>query len=101
MPYQKSLKLEISILAKDDLIDISQYTIANYGEEQMDVYLQSLYEGIRLLAENPGIGHFRDDLPKGYEIINIEKHVVVFTIKNDRLIIARIIHSSRDIKKYV
>ena len=48
MPYRKTLKLELSSLAKDDLRDIAQYTFTRYGERQVDIYLQALYDGMEL-----------------------------------------------------
>ncbi len=99
MPYQKPLKLEISIPAKDDLRDILQYTFARYGEQQVDVYLQELYEGMELLTENPEIGHHRDDLPEGYEVFNVGKHVLVFAVQSDKIVIARVLHQSLDMKR--
>ena len=62
----------------------------------MDVYLQALYDGMELLTLSPEIGHRRDDIPEGYETMNVEKHVLVYTVKGDAIIIARIIHQSRD-----
>jgi toxin ParE1/3/4 len=99
MPYQKTLKLELSALAKDDLRDIAQYTFIHYGERQVDVYLQTLYSGMELLTENPEIGRRRDDIPKGYKILNVEQHVLIFTVHGESVIIARILHHSRDMKR--
>ncbi|MEK6746954.1 MAG: type II toxin-antitoxin system RelE/ParE family toxin [Pseudomonadota bacterium] len=99
MPSPKPLKLIISLPAKDDLRDIAQYTITNYGEKQMDIYLQTLYDAMLLLTENPNIGHSREDLLENYQILNVENHVLVFTIQESSIIIVRIIHQSRDIYK--
>lgn len=101
MPYQKTLKLELSTLAKDDLRDIAQYTFTNYGERQVDIYLQALYHGMELLAGNPEIGHRRDDVPSGYKSLLIEKHVIIFTVQGESLIIARILHQSRDMQRHL
>jgi toxin ParE1/3/4 len=101
MPYQKTLKLELSALAKDDLRDIAQYTFTHYGERQVDIYLQALYSGMELLTENPEIGHRRDDIPEGYKILIVEKHVLIFTVQGDSVIIARILHQSRDMKRHL
>lgn len=98
MLYQPPLKLELSAPATNDLRDIAQYTFTRYGERQVDVYVQALYEGMELLTENPGIGQRRDDIPEGYETLNVEKHVLVFTVEGDTLVIARILHQSRDMK---
>ena len=92
MPYQKALKLKISDLGKLDLKDIAKYTFDNFGERQVDIYLQALFDGMELLTENPCIGHRRDDIPAGYEAFNVEKHVVIFTVRNDALVVARIMH---------
>lgn len=47
MPYRKTLALELSALAKDDLRDIAQYTFTRYGERQLDIYLAALYDGMQ------------------------------------------------------
>ena len=98
MPYRKTLKLEISEPAKDDLRDIAQYTFIRHGERQVDIYLQALYEGMELLTQNPQIGHRGDDIPEGYETLNIRKHILVFSVKDDSIVISRILHQSRDMK---
>ena len=90
MPYQKTLQLELSSLAKDDLRDIAQYTFTRYDERQVDIYLAALYDGMELLTENPEIGHHRDDIPEGYKSLAIEKHVLIFTVQDESVIIARI-----------
>lgn len=101
MPSPKTLKLEIAAPAQDDLRDIAQYTFTRYGDRQVDIYLQSLYDGMGLLAKNPNIGHHRDDVPGGYQTLNVEKHVLVFTVRGDTLFVARILHQSRDIKRHL
>lgn len=101
MPYQKHLKLELSALAKDDLRDIAQYTFTRYGERQLDIYLQALYDGMELLTENPAIGHRRDDIPKDYKSLIVEKHVLIFTVQGESVIIARILHQSRDMLRHL
>jgi toxin ParE1/3/4 len=101
MPYRKTLKLELSSLAKDDLRDIAQYTFTRYGEQQVDIYLQALYGGMELLTENPEIGHRRDDIPEGYKSLVVEKHVLIFTVQGESVIIARILYQGRDMHRHL
>jgi len=101
MPSRKILKLEISLLAKDDLRDIAQYTFTHFGERQVDIYLNALYSGMELLTHNPEIGYQRRDIPAGYQCFIIEKHLLIYTVKNQNLIIARILHQSRDIQRHL
>jgi toxin ParE1/3/4 len=91
MPYRKTLTLELSALAKNDLRDIAQYTFTRYGERQVDIYLQLLYDGMELLTENPEIGHRRNDIPKGYRSLVVEKHLLIFTVQGESVIIDRIL----------
>lgn len=99
MPYQKTLKLKISASAKNDLRDIAQYTFVNYGKRQVDTYLQTLYDAMELLTKNSKIGHSRNDSLQNYEVLNVEKHLLIFTVNDENVIITRILHKSRDIKK--
>ena len=100
MPYRKTLTLELSALAKDDLRDIAQYTFTHYGERQVDIYLQALYNGMELLTENPEIGLRRDDIPEGYKSLVVEKHVLIFTVQGESVIIARILYQGRDMQRH-
>ena len=86
MPYQKALNLEITVPAKDDLQDIAQYTFAHHGERQMDNYVQALYDSMELLTKTPKISHRRNDMPEGYEVFNVKKHILVFTVKNNTVV---------------
>jgi len=101
MPSRKSLKLELSIPAEDDLRDIVQYTFTHYGERQTDIYLNTLFGGMELLTQNPEIGYRRSDIPANYQCLIVEKHVLIYTIKDQSVIIARILHQSRDIQRHL
>lgn len=101
MPYPKKYNLEISSLAQNDLRDIAQYTFSQYNEQQVDKYLQLLYDGMDSLTISPSIGQERSYLSKEYKSIPIGKHLIIFTIKDSTVIIIRIIHQSRDIKNHL
>ena len=101
MPYRKTRTLKLSSLAKNDLSDIAQYTFTHYGERQVDIYLQALYDGMELLTENPDIGHRRNDLPEGYKSLVVEKHVLIFTAQSASIIIARILYKGRDMQRHL
>lgn len=94
MPFP--LTLEISNPAKDDLRDIAQYTFSTYGAAQMDSYLQTLYDTMELLTENPRIAQQRDDLPEGYVAFYAGRHTLIFTVSETTVTVVRVIHQSRD-----
>ena len=53
---------EFSPLAEQDLQEIWDYIAAD-SEDQADRVILAIRRGVRLVAEMPGIGHHRDDLP--------------------------------------
>ena len=101
MPYRKTPNLELSGPARDDIEDIAHYTYLKYGEAQVDVYLQILNGRMALIAQDPTIGHRRDDLPKHYRALQAGKHVIVYRTINNTINVARILHGSMDFKKHI
>jgi plasmid stabilization system protein ParE len=53
------------------------------------------------LRKNSEIGHRRDDIPEGYKTLNIEQHVLIFTVHGVSVIVARLLHHSRDMKRHL
>ena len=49
-------------LAEADLDDIWDYVTERFGFDVADRVLDSLHDAFRLLAENPGMGHIREDI---------------------------------------
>ena len=70
---------------------MANITFTRSGQQQVDIYLAALYDGMELLTENPETGHRRDNIPEGYKSLVIEKHVLIFTVQGESVIIARIL----------
>ncbi len=98
MPYRKIQNLELSSLAQLDIEDILQYTFINHGLKQVDKYLNTLVQAMALIAENSDIGHKREDLPDNYKAWSVEKHIIVYKLKEQIIYVARILHESMDFK---
>ena len=49
-------------LAEADLDGIWDYVAERFGFDVADRVLDSLHDAFRLLAENPGMGHIREDI---------------------------------------
>ncbi len=82
----------LSKLARLDLIEIGDYTLDHWGEDQAIGYLDSLERCFYLIAANPEIGHRCDRVRKGYRRIEHEKHVVFYRADSDGVFIVRILH---------
>lgn len=78
--------------AIDDLREIGQYTLENYGKAQRDKYLNGLKERFELLGNNPNFGRSRDDVKAGYRCSTYDKHIVFYTTPGDAVEIIGILH---------
>jgi toxin ParE1/3/4 len=89
-------KVQLSILAESDLLDIWQYTFEEWDDAQADRYLDELDEAFRLLAENPGLGTSRHYVREGYRVFFVNRHAVYYTVTNTVLRVIRILHGQMD-----
>jgi len=86
----------ITQIAKQDIGDILTYTIAKWGKEQQNKYKDIIIKSFDNIANNPQIGYIRSDIPPKYRAYNFQKHVIIYTQKNDAIFVARILHANMD-----
>ena len=87
-------------MARADLEDIAQYTYERYGEGQLEVYLAAIHHGLALIAENPALGHIREDIPELYRAIQIEHHIIIYQARDHKVYVARILHKKRNLSQH-
>ena len=93
--------IEITPLAREDISDILTYTQANFGEEQRITYRELIFTTIEKIAQHPAIGHHRPDMPPAYRAFNCGKHLIIYTKRDDIILIARILHSAMDFRRQI
>jgi len=87
----------LSPLAERDLIDIWNY-VALDSPDAADRVLLKLRDELRKLAANPGLGHWRPDLPvSDLRVWTVYSYLIIFRFTADDLQVIRIIHGSRDL----
>ena len=85
----------LSLLAEQDLIGIWN-NIALDSPDAADRVLEAIEDELRKLATNPGIGHWRTDLPSDdLRAWTIYSYLIIFRSTAEELEGARIIHGSR------
>jgi toxin ParE1/3/4 len=82
--------------ALEDLIGIWRYTFEEWGEAQADKYLRQINAGITRLAANPDIGRSRKAIRPHYRSLNINQHVIYYTVTPDTVLIVRVLHGRMD-----
>lgn len=69
--------IHVHALAEADLIEIWEYSAAQWNAEQADTYLDDLDRAIRSLLDNPEIGARRDHVREGYRVLFVRRHAVL------------------------
>ena len=83
--------------AAADLDEIADYTVEEWGLEQMGEYLRSLNRRFEWLARNPFAGRERNDVHPGYRSFPEGSHVIFYVVSDDYVDIIGIPHKSMDI----
>ena len=84
-------------LAEADLNRIWDYVAERFGFDVADRVLESLHGAFRLLAENPGIGHTREDIaPTPYSFWPVGPSLIALRPDVRPVQIIRIVRGERD-----
>lgn len=93
MPYKLTPE------ADKDLIEIYLYGFQNFGEAQAEKYFSDLEDCFQLLSEAPFICRERAEFTTPVRIHPHGRHLVVYAIRDDEVLIARVLHASRDVQQ--
>ncbi len=81
--------------ARQDLLNITTYTIETWGIAQAIRYLDSLESACERLSLTPNIGRDCSRLAFGLRRLEHGKHVIFYTLKVTSLRVERILHQSQ------
>ncbi len=91
---------ELSQAADADLDAIVKYTINEHGAVQASDYLGGVHETLLMLSRQPEAGKKRNEIEVGLRSFIFEYHTIFYRIMPDKIWIARILHSRRDLPRF-
>lgn len=97
-------KLKSFLLSNDadaDLDKIFDYTEAEHGFNQAVKYLSDLDNLFEQLVKNPNLGKERKEIRKSIYSIVEQEHIIFYEIREEYVLIARVLHGRRDIPKFI
>jgi len=99
MPY----KIKILNTALKNIDDIADYTLEEWGEEQMRIYIKSIFSLLDNLKNNPlEKGTDRSHLSPNLRSIMIRTHYHIFYRVNKRTVeVIRILHTKSNWSKVI
>ncbi len=87
--------------ARDDLEQIWNYTVKQWGVEQAERYIDILFACFDDLATNPELGRKRDDVMPDYRSFPQGRHVVFYIIESANIEIIGIVHQNADVNHHL
>ena len=82
----------LSRRAEADLLDIGNYTLRTWGEEQAIRYVDELETCCQMLADNPELGRSCDFVRPGLRRMGHGKHIVFYRQELGGILVSRILH---------
>lgn len=83
--------------AETELLEILGY-LADESESAAVRVRQAIYDAVGKLAENPGIGHTREDLTdRALKFWSVYSYLVVYDPESRPLTIIAVLHGARDV----
>lgn len=91
----------LSVKAEEDLTEIYTFGIFQFGLIQAQKYVLGLEESFLKLSKSPFLGRDASELYLGLREFVYKSHMVFYSIKEESVLIVRILHQSRDYKNYI
>ncbi len=92
-------KLRVSAEARRDLEEIGRVGVRDHGPVAAGAYLDGFRRLFRLLREQPFAGQERPELALGVRSLSHRPHRILYRIEDDTVVIDRIIHQARDVRR--
>jgi len=87
--------------AENDLREIIEYTLNEWGIEQVFTYRDQLESRLAMLAKFPEIGRANINLPSHIYYVIEGQHYVFYRIVDDGIEILRLLHGRMDIFQHI
>jgi toxin ParE1/3/4 len=96
-----SHQLIIAPAAKNDLKEIYQYGLRQWGQAQSESYLSTLKNQFWLLTQQPLMGTERSELLPNARSLPIESHTLFYRVTANRAEIIRVLHGRQDPQRHL
>lgn len=95
------LRIEYTKQAQNDLNNIKDYTLLNWGSLQSVNYILELHQTVTMLAENPLIGISREDVLAGVHSFPHKSHLIYYFFDEEKLEVFTILHQTQLPEKHL
>ena len=96
-----SQQLVIAPAAKNDLKDIYQYGLRQWGRAQSESYLSSIKNQFWSLTQQPFMGTERHELLPDTRSLPVESHTLFYRVTANSVEIIRVLHGRQDPQRHL
>jgi len=96
-----SYQLAIAPAAKNDLKDIYQYGLRQWGRAQSESYLSSIKNQFWSLTQQPFMGTERHELLPDTRSLPVESHTLFYRVTANSVEIIRVLHGRQDPQRHL
>lgn len=96
-----SHQLVVAPAAKNDLKEIYQYGLRQWGRAQSESYLSTIKNQFWLLTQQPLIGTERSELLPNTRSLPIESHALFYRVTANRVEVIRVLHGRQDPQRHL
>lgn len=94
-------QLVIAPAAKNDLKEIYQYGLRQWGQAQSENYLSTIKNQFWLLTQQPLIGTERPELLPDVRSLPINSHTLFYRVTTTRVEVIRVLHGRQDPQRHL
>jgi toxin ParE1/3/4 len=94
-------QLDLTEIARADLVSIRRYSIRTWGPEQTTTYMNALRDTMKGLVRGVVTARHRDDLKPGIQMATSGRHCIFFEADDSRVLVIRILHDRMDYRRHL
>lgn len=93
--------LQVTRAAQADLEGLYDYTLAQWGRPQADLYLDGLEKRVVQILSDQSLWRAMPEWhPEGFRT-RYQRHVIFFVVETDRLVLGRVLHDRMDALRHL
>lgn len=95
------MQFVVSPRAQEDIDEIWNYTAAQWGERQAEIYLRLIKTAVDAIAADSKVGRSCDDVRRGYRRYPVGSHVLFYRVTATAVVVVRILHRRMDFERHL
>ncbi|MBA3879133.1 MAG: plasmid stabilization protein ParE [Sphingobium sp.] len=90
------MRLRLSRRAENDLADIRDYSVEQFGAERAIAYLDAIEAAFRLILDYPEIGGVHLKVVPPVRSYAVQRHRIFYSVEAGVVLIVRVLHKAMD-----